>query len=189
MVNRVATGLRALTSEDMTTLLAPVRRDLIVSPDKLRDSHHRVLRLAARGLRNNQIAEITGYSEQRISTILNSPAAQDVLARYRERITDAMIADMAVDAEVDIRTLRLAKTQRLDRLVAADESGDLLPIKDYNSIIADVEDRYGVPKKSTSINLNADFAAELERALSRSAKADNIVEVEPTPEGGIRRRI
>ena len=189
MAKRVATGLRALTSEDMTTLLAPVRRDLIVSPDRLRDSHHRVLRLSARGLRNWEIANITGYTECRVSTILNSPAAQDVLAKYRERIMEAAVQDIAQDAEVDLRTLRLAKTQRLDRLVAADESGDLLPMKDYNSIIADVEDRYGVPKKSTSINLNADFAAELERARSRSAKADNIVEVEPTPEGSIRRRV
>jgi hypothetical protein len=173
----------------MTTLLAPVRREIIVSPSQLRDSHHRVLRLAARGLRNNQIADLTGYSDQRISMILNSPAAQDVLARYREQILAATVTEAAADAEIDLRTMRLAKTQRLDRLVAADESGDLLPIRDYNAIIADVEDRYGVPKKSTSINLNADFAAELERALSRSASDTNIVEVEPTPEGGIRRRV
>ena len=185
---RLATGLRPLTRDDMTTLLAPVRREIIVSPSQLRDSHHRVLRLAARGLRNNAIAEATGYSEQRVSTILNSPAAQDVLARYREQILAATITEAAADAEIDLRTLRLAKTQRLDRLVAADESGELLAVRDYNAIIADVEDRYGVPKKSTSINLNADFAAELERALTRSATASNIVEVEATPEG-IRRRV
>ena len=152
--------------------LGRVARQVIVSPDKLRDSHHRILRLAARGLNNDEISRITGYSESRVCMIRNAPASKQVLSRYRERLVDRMVDSISEEEETDTRTRRLAKAQRLDRLVQADESGELLAIRDYNSIITDLEDRFGTPRKSTNLNIHADFAAELEKAIARTKLAE-----------------
>ena len=192
MVKRTITaaGLRPLTREDMTTLLQPIHRHMIVSPDRIRESHHRVARLSAAGLKNTEIADKTGYSTQRVSQLLDSPAMKDLVTTYREMVNTAFISSTKEEYDLGRETWRKAQRLRLDKLEAA-EIGEIdIPLRELSAIAADGEDRYGVTKKSTNINLNADFAAELEAALSRSAKVidQSVIEVEATPTG-IRRRV
>ena len=181
-------GLRPLTREDMENLGPSMQRN-VVSPDRIRDSHHRVARMAASGVRNTEIAHRTGYTVCRVSQLLVSPAMQDLVAKYRERITDEWAADIKDDYNLGREAWRMAKRAQLDALEAHELGEREIPLRELSAIAADGEDRYGTTKKSTNINLNADFASELEKALSRSAKADaTVIEVEATPEG-IRRRI
>ena len=173
-----------MTREDMAAILQPAYRQT-VSPDRLRDSHHRVARLAASGLRNWEISQKTGYSLARVGQLLGAPAMQDLVAKYRGKVDAAWLAQVGDDYAIAVRSRQMALNQRYDRLEAAD-CGDIppIPLKDLNAIIADTEDRYGVMKKSGNINLNADFAAELERAIARSGK---VIEVVPE-EGKLRRK-
>jgi hypothetical protein len=110
---------------------------------------------------------------------------QDLVAKYRGKVDAAWLAQVGDDYAIAVRSRQMALNQRYDRLEAAD-CGDIppIPLKDLNAIIADTEDRYGVMKKSGNINLNADFAAELERAIARSGK---VIEVVPE-EGKLRRK-
>jgi len=187
---RTGSGLRSLTRDDMVTLLGPAQKNLILSPDKIRDSHHMVARYAARGMKNIEIADATGYSAVRVGTILQSPAMADLVSKYRDMVDEAFRAEAKEDFDMGRSAWRKAQRLRLDKLEAA-ECGELdISLRELNSIAMDGEDRYGTSKKSTNINLNADFAAELEAALARSNRAvdHKIIEVEATPDG-IRRRV
>lgn len=140
------------------------------APQVLRESHYRVLTLAALGHTNVEIARRLGYSANRISQIISAPASAAEILRLREKIEDRIIGDdlAAEEASIDYRTKILAKQQRLDLLQAAEESGEHLPAKDLNSIIADLEDRFGTPRKSTNLNIAAKFGDALDAAIARS---------------------
>lgn len=160
-------AVRSATKEDVVTSLS-VAVSIVTSPRKLRESHHRVLRLIAFGLRPSEVSARTGYSVTRIAQICAAPASQDNIVRLRREQELSMLDDSSEEFDIDRQTLRLAKSQRLDRLIQADESNELLPIKDYNAIIADVEDRYGTPRKSTNVSVYANMADTMEAAIARS---------------------
>ena len=151
--------------------LGPAMR-VITSPAKLRESHHRVLRLVAVGYSHREIAARTGYTRERVSQIVCAPAAQSEILRLRgeieRKMIDTLVEEDLSEYELDQQTRLLAKAQRLDRLLEADTSGELLSVKDYNSIIADLEDRYGTPRKSTNVNVHANMGNALEEAIRRS---------------------
>ncbi len=181
-------GVRPLQREDMESI-GPAKQRHQVNPARIRDSHHRIARLAASGLRNGDIAARTGYTYCRVSQILQSPAMQDLVTKYRERVTEAWVQDIGDDYNMARESWRLAQRLRLDALESAMDGEREIPLRELNAIAFDGEDRFGTTKKSTNINLNADFAAELEKALSRSNSAEaKVIQVEATPDG-IRRRI
>ena len=62
----------ALIAADLERLKE--KRYVASTPQKLRDSHHMIARLAATGLRHHEIAERTGYSRVRVNDLLASPA-------------------------------------------------------------------------------------------------------------------
>lgn len=192
MADLFLTNIRPITGEEMSSLLAtPMQQGKVLTPDRIRESHHRVARLAAAGIKQNEIARRTNYTQNRISQLLQSPAMIDLVARYRARIDDAFIAEAVSDLSLANETYRMAQRQLLDRLDAADEEGaDPIPLTILHKIATDGEDRFGTTKKSTQINLNADFATELEKALTRSNRTvdHKVIEVEPTSDG-IRRRV
>lgn len=164
---------RPATREDLLIALGPPRKSAVATTTTiLRESHYRIIRLHAMGLRNFEICDITGYSESRVSLILSSPAAKEQTALLRREMDAEAVTATAEEARVDLQTRRLAKTQRLDALLAAEATGEFLPMTAYNAIISDLEDRYGTPRKSTNVNLHADFASDLEAAIARSEAVD-----------------
>lgn len=182
-----AENLRPLTAEEYSAALQPIRPPSLTT-ERIRASHHIVALYAAMGLRPTEIAEKCGYTSHRVNTLLRAPAFQQLVAEKRAEIEDRLIEETIDIVALDRSAWAMAIRQRYDALAAADESGEAIPLRTLSSMIADGSDRYGVPKKSTNVNLNADFAAELERALARS-DSPNVITVEPAPEGGIRRRI
>lgn len=150
--------------------LGPSGRVVVTSPKVLRESHYRILTLAALGYTNVDIAERLGYTRERVGQIISAPASQSEIERLRGKIEDKIIADdlAAEEALIDRQTKLVAKRQRLEMLHDHEANGTFAAAKDYNSIIADLEDRYGTPRKSTNVNLAADFGSALEEAIARS---------------------
>lgn len=77
----------------MLDLLGPVRDvelDEVIPPAKppsiarLRESHHAVARLIAKGLRVAEVSSQTGYSISRLSILQNDPSFIELVAFYRE---------------------------------------------------------------------------------------------------------
>jgi len=134
-----------------------------------KDSHHLVARLFAAGLRPGEVAERAGYSGTRISTLLADPSFQNLIAEYRreETIAFALTRDDYYDRATRARNIALRLVE--DKL--ADVDPDDVTIRELMGIHDSLADRTGYGKRSTQVNVNVDFAAQLDRAIKRSATA------------------
>lgn len=159
-----------LTREDLSRLAEGGRTPESATPKKLRESYHRVARLAASGLREYEIAEQTGYSRARIYTLMQAPAMVELIALYREKVTTEWAKDQ--DAYYSLATQNMIAAERhiADAIADADDRDELIPIRTALAISRDAADRFGYGKRQTNLNVNVDFAAQLEKAIKRSGK-------------------
>src|SRR5579871_5006068 len=82
-------SVRPLTREDMEVL-----REKRVGPPRLvtlRDSHHRLARFCASGIRDAEICARTGYSQNRLSQLRTDPAFAQLVEEYRGKVEEAWI--------------------------------------------------------------------------------------------------
>lgn len=86
---------------------------------KIREKHHSVARLVASGMQQSLVASLSGYTEAWLSTLLNNPAMQDLVAHYRASHSNA--------AEVIAERLREAGLGALEKLVEQMEGEGLDP--------------------------------------------------------------
>jgi len=186
--------LTSLTPVDLDTLVEGPRRPSGAPPATLKDVHHQMARLFAMGLRTGQVSERIGYTFNRVSTIRNSPAFEALVQHYRGKL-DESFSRASYDyfstlSENSIRAERMIA----DRLAEASEGGDDAPVistKELLAISRDGADRIGYGKRQTNVNLNADFATLLDRAVSRSRDAQRTIEGEtsaPPPPPKLLRR-
>lgn len=174
---------RLLTKDDLARLDARPTTPVHVIT-RLRNSHHNIARLSAIGLKNKDIAERTGYTRERISVLLQAPAMIDLVARLRNQIDEAFFAQ--VDSYYELATNNMVAAERhiSDRIADLDEAGELLPLREAMLVSRDSADRFGYGKKQTNVNVNVDFAAQLEKAIRRSGKViegSDHTSVSPTP--------
>lgn len=157
--------VRELTQAEV----AGMTRGRSPSVKKFRDSHHMVARLFAMGLRPGEVAARAGYSLGRVSTLSNDPAFQELVATYRDDV-DQEFKETA-DEYFDIAISNRIMAARLinDKLVDAEP--DDVSLRELVTIHADAADRTGYPKRSVAVNVNVDFAAQLDRAIKRSTGA------------------
>ena len=168
----------ALIAADLERLKEP--RYVASTPQKLRDSHHMIARLAAMGLRGTKIAEQVGYSYQRVQALLASPAMDELVAKYRLKVDDEFVEQ--ADSFFSLATSNMLAAERhiADAIAEADEAGELIPIRTALAISRDAADRFGYGKKTQNLNINVDFAAQLEKAIKRSGKTiDSVAESAP----------
>lgn len=167
-------SIRPMTREDIGLILekrvGEDGRPLSGAVTRFRDPHHRVARLFASGLRLGEVAERCGYSYNRIHTLHQDPAFQDLIAKYRDKVDSAFIQNADDFFEQATANMRKAEAQLAEKLERAEEDGELLPTRDLIAISGDRMDRFGYGKKQTNLNVNADFASLLEKAIARSGK-------------------
>lgn len=159
--------IRPLLREDLA-LLQVKRQPAVIQ--RLRDPHHRLARFIATGMRDEEAARLSGYSLGGVYRLRQDPAFQQLIAQYREIVKDSW-AD-SVDEYHELATGNMLKAERqiAEHLDKADEEGELLPVKNLLDISRDAADRFGYGKKQTNVNVNVDFAAQLEKAIKRSGK-------------------
>ena len=140
----------------------------------IRDSHHRVARAFAAGLKLWEVAEVTGYSISRLSILRSDPAIEELIAGYRAQVTEEWREEQDALASLAVANMRKAERQLADRLDAADEEGETLPVRELVAIASDRMDRFGYSKKTVNTNINVDFAAKLEAAIARTREVRKI---------------
>ena len=175
------TDIREVTRADLTHLQAPRPQGLIQS---LRDSHHRVARAVASGMSNNQVAETCGLSITRVSQLKADPSFIELVAHYRSMITEDWRE--TADPVTDYMRSNALKAEQLisDRLDKAMEEDETIPLSQLVQVTSDRYDRLGYSKVTKSVNVNVDFAANLEAARRRSAPAQREVKtIEASPLG------
>lgn len=159
-------SVRPLERSDLAFLQQKSARPSI---QHLRDSHHIVARLLASGLSMTEIARQSGRSISNISLLASSPAMQELVAQYRAKEDDSWKTSRDEYYDLIFSNGIKAARQIGDQLDMADESeGTLIPINRLLAITADSSDRVGYSKKSTTLNVNVDFASKLEAARRRS---------------------
>lgn len=169
-------AVRVLSREDLGVLKERGGR----APARLkgfRDTHHRLARLVAAGLRPEEIMRQTGYSYNRLSTIKCDPAFQELVAQFRVKIDNAFVDEFA---ETSLSNMMRAERQIEHHLDDADETGELLPLKTLMMLTSDRADRFGYGKKTLNTNVNIDFARNLERMAARQGKLTTI-DASPQP--------
>lgn len=168
-------AVRPLAREDLGTL-----RETRVQPRvrAFRDTHHRLARLCAVGLRDSEILRLTGYSQQRLGTLRSDPAFQQLIAMNREKVDTGPVDEFA---ETSISNMLRAERQLEEHLDIADDSGDLLPLKTLLAITSDRADRFGYPKKK-ELNSNhvIDFARDIEARMARSGRG-SVIDAKANP--------
>jgi hypothetical protein len=191
-------SVRPLTRDDLALVLEKRGdgdgRPLIGAVARFRDPHHRVARLFASGLRISEIIAQSGYSYQRIATLQADPAFQQLVAKYREKVDEGFVANADAFYEVATSNMLKAEVQLAEKLEAAEEEGTHLPTRDLIAISRDAADRFGYGKRQTNLNVNADFASLLEKAIVRSGKViegtglptvDRVPQSPPSPARGL----
>lgn len=168
--------IRVLSRADLAVLAQPRPSQ---SLQALRDTHHHMARAVASGLSNIEIAENCGRSINYVSILRNDPAFAELVAHYRAILT----AEWKETADPVVTFMRnnALKAQAMisDKLDHAAEQGEFLPTRDLLGIAEFGSDRTGYGKVNKNVNINVDFAAQLEAARRRSAGARQI-EASPT---------
>jgi hypothetical protein len=174
-------SVRELTPTDLQNF-KPGRDSTV---QKFRDSHHRLARLIALGLKTHEVAEASGYSITHISILKSDPAFQDLVATYRDQV-DATYRDEVAEYYANVAANRTAAARLINDALSIAEPGDI-PLRTLVAIHADAADRTGFGKRQT-VDVNIDFASQLDKAIKRvqELKASSIVDAEfvqlPSPE-------
>jgi hypothetical protein len=131
---------------------------------------------------NIDVAVTCGISVGRAHTLRVDPAVQELVAHYRSMLTSEWLkeADPVIDF---LRSNSLKAAAMLsDKLDAAAEAEEFLPTRDLLGIAELGLDRTGYGKVNKNLNVNVDFAANLEAARKRSASARQIEASPPRPQ-------
>lgn len=147
---------------------------------RYRDPHHRLARMLAVGIRPSEVAARAGYSYARLAMLMKDPGFQNLIAEYRRDVQEQYKEN--ADEMFDMATANMVKAERMlsEKLEEADENGELLPTRDLIAITSDRMDRFGYGKKQTNLNVNVDFALQLQKAIARSGKVQIEAKAEPS---------
>jgi DNA-binding CsgD family transcriptional regulator len=155
-------AVRPMVRTDIESLRQPSAR---VRISKLRDSHHIMARLIVSGLSTAEIAAETGYSQARVSILRSAPAMVELCERYRGDDHDEWRKSRDATYEY-IHAAGIKAWRQIND--ALEDEEEPLPISTLLKIADSSSDRVGYHRKSTKENINVDFAAKLELAISRS---------------------
>jgi hypothetical protein len=124
-------------------------------------------RLFAAGLRVKEVAELTGYSVSRVSLFHSNPGFQLLIAEKR-KVEDEIARDKIAQYNDLILANGLKAERKLADKLDDDDETEQMSVRELISIARDAADRVGLSKRSVQTNVSIDFAAMLDRAISRS---------------------
>lgn len=172
--------IRELTRDELELLKAPRPKSTTVAT--LRDSHHRVARLFAMGLRKHQVHEKSGYSLGRLGALQVDPSFQNLVAEYRNMVDESWKKEVDEFYDLAVKNKLTAERMIADQLEAADaDEATPIPLKTLVAIVADRADRTGHGKKLTNVNVNIDLGSRLERARVRASQVIDGQVLPPQP--------
>ncbi|HEX4500120.1 MAG TPA: hypothetical protein VH187_02970 [Scandinavium sp.] len=157
-----------------------VQKSSIAPVQKFRDSHHRMARLFASGLRVKEVAELTGYSVSRVSLFHTSPAFQDLIAEKR-KIEDEVHRDQITAYNQLILSNGLKAERKIADKLDDDDESEEMSVRELISIARDAADRVGLSKRSVQVGVSVDFASLLDRAIKRSNPPSGDLKLVPQP--------
>jgi hypothetical protein len=153
-----------MTAEDLETMRGPRPK---VRLARIRQVHHIIARLIASGMSNTDIAAEMGYNPSRIALLRSDPAMVELVANYMTQDNETWLRARDQFYDRIARSGLKAWAQIEDQLDEADETGDRLSIDRLVKIADSASDRVGYHKRTTTTNINIDFASRLEAAIRK----------------------
>lgn len=170
--------VRELTRDELVRLQEPRAKPNPIA--RLRDSHHRIARLFAMGLRMHEVVDRSGYTYTRVQQLDKDPAFRELVAHYRNLVNESFVASADEYHDLVTRNMIAAERHIADAIEELDEKDELLPIRTALAVSRDAADRMGYGKKQTNLNVNVDFAKNLEGMLRRSGKTIESISNRPS---------
>lgn len=175
-------SVRALVPEDLKVLQE--RRVGAPRIKSFRESHHRVARLIASGLRNADVSRLTGYSTNRIGQLKEDPSFEQLIAEYRGKVDERWLATLDPYFEAATENMLTAEALISDRLAEAMDDPEVkIPLQHLVSITADRADRFGYGKHSTQTNEVVNFAEMMSKMAAKSGRS-NVIDATPNIASG-----
>lgn len=142
-----------------------------------RETHHRIAQMFAMGMTPSMIRQQTGISNRRLVLYWNDPTFQELIAKYSADQEEKLklAADALTDAAVG--NMLLAEGMITDRLHAALDGSEDIPLATLNKLFESRADRFGYGKHTT-VKHEHDFATALDRAIARSGKTAEVKQLE-----------
>jgi hypothetical protein len=139
----------------------------------------------AAGFRPEEVAWRSGYSIQRIGSLIHTPAFVELVAKYRDKVDAKFLESIDDFKELAIGNMIKAERMTAEKLEEHEEEGTYPPIRDLIAISRDAADRFGYGKHQTNVNVNVDYAAKLEQTIARSKgvtiEAERVPTLAPQP--------
>lgn len=144
--------VRKLTPQDfLNAQLKPARKLAAPVIQKLRTSHHKAAILVAEGRSNIEVAQLTGYTPQRISDMQVDPAFSELVIGYKKQILEGRVDEVRAmqDKLLDITELATDEIQR--RL---EDPGEMkkIPLAELRQVAQFGSDRTVAPPKAAPQN-------------------------------------
>lgn len=167
-------GVDVLKPEDLQFLQ---EKSAVPPLQRIKDSHHALCRCIASGMSLSEAAHHTGFSVTRACIIANDPSGKELIAHYRSLVTEAWVAETS-----EYVRMMYADGVKAERLLSErlDAEPETFSNPQLIAISADRADRFGPSKKSMAVNVNVDFARQLEAARQRVIEAGVASEGEAT---------
>jgi hypothetical protein len=144
-------------------------------PKAMRETHHRLARMVATGMRTEEILHLTGFSYSRYHTLKHDPAFTELVTQYRGKVDEAWERSLDEVYEVETSNLRRMVHMVADHLDEAEETNVKIPLKELFIGIGDRADRFGYSKKIVNRNENLDFAKMMEQ-VARASGRSNVID-------------
>ena len=138
---------------------------------RIRDHHHRIAFLMARGKRALEISKQTGFSLNRVLYLRNNPEFRKLLeiyeaklARAESRFDEIEFEEHRAEQKVRAANLQLALEEQQERLL---EQPETFSHRDLQELISDTSDRLDMGKTQKHLHGHVDLAANLALARQR----------------------
>lgn len=153
---------------------------------RIKERHRLLAKFVAAGLTRNEIAARLDMTPERVGQLTLDPAMQNLIAELRDHpqvLEMTGMDEIALLRSISVQNALRAAAAMRDKLDYFDDTEEGMPVVSAAKIFELSADRIGFGKHSTNINVNVDFAAQLDRAIDRSRSARTI-SVSPTTTGG-----
>lgn len=159
---------RELTQADLEAL--SVERG--VKPPSLKritETHHSIAQLLGQGESGASVALATGYSQSRISILRADPAFQELIAYYRSQSSDTLYVHH-IDSQLKGKAVYDDILEVIhDKVLEESTSMQMADLVDAGKFVGD-RSGFGPSTKSTSTNLNVNFADALAAGRQRASQ-------------------
>lgn len=152
---------------------------------RIKERHRLLAKFVAAGLTRNEVAARMDMSPERVGQLMLDPAMQNLIVQLRQ---DSNV--MAMTGMDEIAVLRSVSLQNAMRAALAmqenlnyyEDADERMPVSAAAKIFELSADRVGFGRHATNINVNVDFAAQLDRAIDRS-RAVRTIDASPSSPG------